>query len=133
MREGVTLSPTRETRALPRTLQAAIHPHFFNTKNRVTFLSDCDWRFNGRVWIVIEQLEIFETKVANILDLRVQLHPRERAALASELFARLFEVIRVEMQVAEGVNEIARPEIANLRHHHRQERIARNVERDSEK
>src|SRR5687768_9216787 len=42
-------------------------------------------------------------------------------------------MVRVEVEVAEGVDEIARSEVANLRDHHREERVAGDVEGDAEK
>ena len=50
-----------------------------------------------------------------------------------KLQLRLFEMIRVKMQIAEGVDEIARLQIADLRHHQRQQRVAGDVERHAEK
>jgi predicted transcriptional regulator len=41
--------------------------------------------------------------------------------------------IRVDMQVAERVDEIARLESRDLRHHQRQQRVTRDVERHAEK
>ena len=47
--------------------------------------------------------------------------------------ARLLEVVRVEMQVAEGVDELAGLQAADLRDHQREQRVARDVERHAEK
>src|SRR5437773_10165625 len=37
------------------------------------------------------------------------------------------------MQIAKGVDEVARSKIDNLRHHHRKQRVRCNIERDTEK
>ena len=41
----------------------------------------------------------------NVFHGRIEFHPRQWPAFASELFARLIEMIVVEMQIAEGVDE----------------------------
>ena len=56
----------------------------------------------------------------------------QRPAFAGELFSRLLVVVQIKMEIAEGVNEIARREIDDLRHHHREERVRRNVERHTQ-
>ena len=76
-----------------------------------------DWRFDGRVRVVADELEIFEFEIVDVLDGWIQFHPRQRSTITSELFARLLEMVLVKMQVAKGVNEIARPQIDNLRDH----------------
>ena len=53
--------------------------------------------------------------------------------IAGELFARLIEMVLVEMQIAEGVDEIARLQIADLRHHHGEERVGGDVEGHTQK
>ena len=67
--------------------------------------------------VVTDQLEVFELEGANVFDRGIQFQPRQRSTITSELFARLLEMILVKMQVAKGVNEIARPQIDNLRDH----------------
>ncbi len=52
---------------------------------------------------------------------------------ARQLFARLFEMIPVKMQIAKSVNEFTARQAADLRHHHGEERIARDVEGHAEK
>src|SRR5436189_5961603 len=37
------------------------------------------------------------------------------------------------MQIAKGVDEVARSKIDSLRHHHRKQRVRCNIERDTEK
>src|SRR6266849_865283 len=92
-----------------------------------------DWRFDGRVRIVADELEIFEFEIVDAFDGRIQFHPRQISTIARELFARLLEMVLVEMQIAKGVDEIARRKIDNLRHHQREQRIRCDVERHAEK
>src|SRR6266478_8772636 len=76
-----------------------------------------DWRFDRRMWIVANELEIFELKVVNIFDRRVQFHSRQWPEFAGELLTRLVEVVFVKMQIAKCVNKITRRHIDDLRHH----------------
>ena len=64
---------------------------------------------------------------------RIELHLRQRTRLARELQLRLLEMVRVEVQVAEGVHKRARLQLTNLRDHQRQQRIRGDVERHAEK
>ena len=52
--------------------------------------------------------------------------------LAGQLQPGLVEVVEVEVGVAEGVHEVARLEVADLGHHHRQHRVGGDVERHAE-
>ena len=58
--------------------------------------------------VVAHQLKILELEVVDVLHRRIEFHLRQRARLARELQFRLLEVIGVKMQIAEGVDEIAR-------------------------
>ena len=58
--------------------------------------------------------------------------PRQRSTFARQLFPRLVEMILVKVQIAKGVDEIARRKIDNLRDHHREQRVGRDVERHAE-
>ena len=94
---------------------------------------DCDRSFDRRVRVVINQFEIFEFEVADVVDRRIQFHSRQRTILTGQLFARLVEMVVVKMKITESVDEIARHKIDNVCHHHRQERIRRDIERHTEK
>jgi hypothetical protein len=69
----------------------------------------------------------------DVFDSRIQFHSRQRSVVTGQLFARLLEVIFVKAQITKRVDEIAGCKINNLRHHHRQERIERDVEWHAEK
>ena len=83
--------------------------------------------------IVADKLKIFEAKVAEVANLRVQLHSRKWAGRAPQLFPRLLEMILVQVEIAESMDEFSGGQPANLRDHHRQERIAGDIEGHSEK
>ena len=53
--------------------------------------------------------------------------------MSGELFASLIKVIPVQMHVAKRVNEFARLQAGDLRHHHGQQSVTCDVEGDSEK
>src|SRR2546430_14519551 len=83
--------------------------------------------------VVANELEIFELKVANVFDRRIQFHPGQWPTLAGELLMRLVEMVFVKMQIAEGVHKITGSQIHDLRYHHCEQRIRRDVERHTEK
>src|SRR5215469_12984663 len=88
-----------------------------------------DWRFDRGMRVVTDEFEIFELEVVNVFDSPIQFHSRQRPAIACKLFARLLQMIVVEMQIAKRVDEIARRKINRLGDHHREERVACDVER----
>jgi hypothetical protein len=58
--------------------------------------------------------------------------PRRRQRRARQLLARLLEVVRVQVQVAEGVHEVAHAQAGDLRDHVREQRVAGDVEGHAE-
>src|SRR5689334_98660 len=77
--------------------------------------------------------DVLITESEEIVDLWIQMQRGQRAWLAAELLARLFDVIEIQMRVAESMYEFTGLQAANLRHHHREQRIGCDVERDTEK
>ena len=63
---------------------------------------------------------------------RVEPQPRQGRGSRASCIARLFEVVQVEVRVAEGVHEVAGLQPRRLRHHVGQESIGRDVERHAE-
>jgi hypothetical protein len=57
--------------------------------------------------VVAHKFEISEFKIVDVLHRRIQFHVRQRSGLARELQFRLFEMVRVKVQVAKGVNEFS--------------------------
>ena len=84
------------------------------------------------MWIVIEQ-KIFEAKAVNAFHSGIKVYLGQRAARARKLLASLIHVVRIKMKIAKGVNEFHGLQTANLRDHHRQKGIGRDIERDAEK
>src|SRR3954447_7022440 len=87
------------------------------SKENSNRLSDRDRRFDRGVRIVFAQNEILEPEIVDAFHGWIQLHPRQRPKPSRKLFPRLLEMILIKMQIAKGVDEFARPQIANLRDH----------------
>jgi hypothetical protein len=82
--------------------------------------------------IVANQFKILELEFVDFFHRRIQFHLRQRTRLARELQLRLLDVVLVEMQIAEGVDEIAGLQAADLRDHQREQRVTRDVERHAQ-
>src|SRR5258706_2631963 len=82
--------------------------------------------------IVADEFEIFVLKIVDVPDRRVQLHDRQSARFARQLKAGLFDVVIVEVEVAKGMNECSRLEIADLRHHQGEQCVGGDVEGHAE-
>src|SRR3546814_3846942 len=83
--------------------------------------------------LVADQLEILEAEGEEILHRRIDLQGRQRQWLALKLQVGLLLVVHVEVRIAQGVHEVARREIADLRHHHGQQSVGSDVEGHAEK
>lgn len=82
--------------------------------------------------VVTAEREVFVAKGVDVVDGRIERHRRQRPRLAAELELRLFQVVFVEVQIAEGVDEIAGREVADLGDHHGEECVAGDIERHAE-
>src|SRR5690349_13729584 len=78
--------------------------------------------------VVIGEREIFEAEAADIAHCGIDLHLGKRPWFTRKLFAGLVEMISVQVQIAKGVDEFRRLQIANLRHHEREQGITGNIE-----
>ena len=65
--------------------------------------------------VVADEFEIFEGKIVDVFDDGIQFHPRQRSAIAGKLLACLVQMVVMEVEIAKGVDEIARRKIDNLR------------------
>lgn len=83
--------------------------------------------------VIAFELDIFVLEVFEGFDFGVELELWSRARFTGELFVNLFEVVAVDVQVSEGVNELAGFEPGDLRQHAGQECVGGDVERDSQK
>lgn len=80
---------------------------------------------------IVGQLEVLKGEVGNFPLVSVNAHGRGRSGVSGQLKIRLFLVVRVEVEVAEAVDELVGLEVANLGDHHGEQRIGRNVEGDA--
>jgi hypothetical protein len=82
--------------------------------------------------IIIFNCKILEAELVDIPDCRIQPHYRERSGFSPELKPDLFKMIPVNMCIPESMDEFARHQPGDLRHHHEQQRIGSNIERNSQ-
>src|ERR1019366_6568599 len=94
--------------------------------------SDRNRRFDAGMRVVAGQLKVAVLELVDVPHGGVQFHLRQRARLTRKLQPGLVEMIRVEVQVSEGVDEYARLQLADLRNHHRQQGIGGDIERHAE-
>ena len=67
--------------------------------------------------LVIHEFEVIKRKVINPGDFWIDLHGGERIWGSDKLLAGLIEVVRIQVEVAEGVDEISRLITTDLRDH----------------
>jgi len=94
--------------------------------------SNGDWCRDVRVRVVSGESEVFVLEVEHAGDGGVQRHLRKCSRLAAELTINLLHVIVVQVDVTKRVDKFAGQHSAVLRHHHCQQRVARDVERDAQ-
>ena len=80
------------------------------------------------VWVVVHECEIFELKVEEVFDLRIDEHLWQRTRLACELQLHLFDMVAIYMCVTEGVYEVSSFKSCYLRHHHEQKSVGCDIE-----
>lgn len=85
-----------------------------------------------RVRVIPGQGEVLVLETVNLRNIRIEQHSGQGARLAGELQLGLLNVVFVQMEVSEGMHELARLITADLRRHHQQQGIAGNVERHAE-
>src|ERR1700750_3155707 len=78
---------------------------------------DGDWRFDSRVRIVTNKLDIFVAKILQPIWDAAKKQYRQRPWGAGQLLVNLFEVVPVNMDVSEGVNKLSRRQPAHRRDH----------------
>src|SRR5665213_4076910 len=91
-----------------------------------------DRSLDVRMRVVAFEREIFVAERKDVLHLGIDLHYRQGAGRTRQLQPRLLEMIGIKVGVAERVHEVAGLEAGHLRHHHRQQRIGRDVEGHAE-
>src|SRR5205085_9589280 len=81
---------------------------------------------------VVDELEVAEVVLEDRRWPAPEHEPRKRVRVALELRLDLLAVVVVDVAVATGPDEIADLEVALLREHVREQRVARDVEGDAE-
>src|SRR6266849_5731103 len=86
-----------------------------------------------RVWVIAFEGKILEAECEYIRHRLVDPHLRQLPRHPSELEPGLIEMVEIQMSVAKGVNEGPGGETGDLRRHHGQQGIGRDVERHAQK
>src|SRR6266478_6089043 len=86
-----------------------------------------------RVRVIAFEGKILEAECEYIGHGPVDLHLRQPARHPGKLEPGLFEMVEIQMGVAKGVNEGSGGETGDVRHHHGQQRVGRDVERYAKK
>lgn len=94
---------------------------------------NCNGSFDVGVGFVIFEREILEFEAENVFYIRVDAHLREGEGFTGKLLLGLFQMVGIEVGVAQSMHEIAKAEAADLRDHHGQKRVGGDVERHAEK
>ena len=81
------------------------------------------------MWVIIHQFKIFVLEVENILHVRINLHFRKWTRLTGELQIHLFQMVEIQVRIADGMHEVACLQTGHLSYHHQQQGIRGNVER----
>src|ERR1043166_3562335 len=76
-----------------------------------------DLRLDVGVGLIVLQPEVFVAEGEDVLNLGIEMHDRQRMGLARQLLARLVEMVKIEVRIAESVDEFAGFEPRHLRHH----------------
>ena len=87
-----------------------------------------DRALDVRMRFVTHKLEILEFEIEDVFDVGVHVHFRKREEIAGKLFFHLFQMVRVDMRVAERMDEIAGFQAAHLRDHHGEQSVRSYVE-----
>src|SRR3569832_566950 len=83
--------------------------------------------------LIIDQREIVEGEIEDGAYRRIDLHARQWKRCAAELQLDMFEVVEIEVGVAQRVHEITGPQAGDLRDHQHKQRVRGDVEGDAEK
>ena len=83
----------------------------FTSKKAITrrenYCLNSNFGSNMGMWIIIKKGEIFKFEIKDIFDVRIYFHLRLWEWLAGELEFCLFQVVRVQMCIAECMDELA--------------------------
>ena len=93
---------------------------------------DGDCGANMRMAFVIQNFEVLEAIVENTIRAPLYRESRQRQRRALQLFARLVQMIEIQVAVATAPDEIADIQICLLGEHMSEQRVGRDVERYAE-
>lgn len=82
--------------------------------------------------VIPQNLNILISELINRFHLRIEFELRNLPRITTQLLFRLIQMIRIQMRVAQRVNEITDLKITDLRDHMREECIRCYVERNAE-
>lgn len=85
-----------------------------------------------RVRIVTNECEVLIGEGEDAFNLLVDLHHRQRMRLPAQLEPRLIKVVQVEVGVTASPDEFPRLIPAHLSHHHGQQSVGGDVEREAQ-
>ena len=90
-------------------------------------------RFDGRIRIVADQLEVLVPKIPKLLWGVTKVQDRQRTRRAAQLLTDLLEMIPIDVDISKSMDKISRHHPANNGDHLSQQRVGRNVERNTQK
>ena len=85
-----------------------------------------------RLRCIVGDFEIFIGEIINAVRPAMNHQLRQRAGRPCQLFARLVEMIGIEMRIAKCMHEFTVLQIGNSRNHLRQQRIGGDIEGHTE-
>ena len=92
---------------------------------------DSDGGLDRGMGVVALQREVIVAEILQGFHGGIEQHPGKWAWFTRELLAGLIEVVHVEVEVAEGVDELLGLQSADLRDHHRKEGVGGDIEGDT--
>lgn len=82
-------------------------------------------------WRISRNLEIIELEIENILDFPLYGQLWQFRRVASELQIRLFEMVEIQMGIAERVDKVPRLQPGHVSNHFSEQGIAGDIEGDA--
>lgn len=89
-------------------------------------------RLDVGVRVVVFQGKVLKPEFEDVLYLRIEYHARKGTGRSRKLKPRLLQMVEIQMGIAGGMDEFPRLQLAYLRHHHQQQGVGCDVERDTQ-
>lgn len=90
---------------------------------------DGHFHLNRCVRFVAHHFKVIKRKVVDALHLAPEAQLGKRLGRALQLLAQRFDVVQVDVRIAQCVHKVARLQTGNVRNHVRQQRVAGDIER----